>query len=271
MRLCGVWIGERTDMDLADILELYDHDERRTANAPGLRREVDGDIVRQVMEAEQLGLSFVIYSDLTASNADEAIARQVGYFRRLGRNFEWKYFAHDRPPDLAARLSAHGLSGEEEEPILVLELEQAPSRLLAPVTADVRRVSDADGLESVRRLLSEVWGESFDWFLPRMQRLMQAGTYVSIYLAYVDDLPACAGWIFFPRGSRFAGLWGGSTLPQFRGRGLYTALLAARAQEALARGYQFLTIDASDMSRPIVEKHGFRLLVMTTPFTMQFA
>jgi hypothetical protein len=39
-------------------------------------------------------------------------------------------------------------------------------------------------------------------------------------------------------------------------------VLAARVQEATARGYRFVTIDASPMSRPIVARHGFRLLTM---------
>ncbi|EQD40871.1 GCN5-related N-acetyltransferase, partial [mine drainage metagenome] len=53
---------------------------------------------------------------------------------------------------------------------------------------------------------------------------------------------------------------GGATVPDYRGRGLYTALLAVRLQEAKRRGARFLTIDAGPMSRPIVEKYGFRLL-----------
>ena len=55
-------------------------------------------------------------------------------------------------------------------------------------------------------------------------------------------------------------MWGGSTLPLYRRRGLYTALLALRVQEAIRRGYRFVAIDTSPMSRPIVEKHGFRLI-----------
>ncbi len=51
-----------------------------------------------------------------------------------------------------------------------------------------------------------------------------------------------------------------STLPAYRRRGLYTALLAARVREARARGVPYLTIDAGSMSRPIVTRHGFELL-----------
>jgi GNAT superfamily N-acetyltransferase len=55
-------------------------------------------------------------------------------------------------------------------------------------------------------------------------------------------------------------LWSLSTLAAYRGQGLYTALLAARAQESIQRGIRFLTVDASPMSRPILEKLGFQWL-----------
>ena len=87
--------------------------------------------------------------------------------------------------------------------------------------------------------------------------------YLSVYVAYVDETPACAGWIYFEKG-HFAGLWGGSTLEAYRGQGLYTALLAARVREARARGVPYLTIDAGEMSRPIVARHGFQTITTAT-------
>jgi GNAT superfamily N-acetyltransferase len=253
-------------MNTHDILALYDQDERFNASVPGMRREVDGPVVRLVMEEEAQGLSFVSYSRLTEANAGETIARQVATFRELGRNFEWTLYGHDQPADLGVRLAAAGLEAEETGSLMVLELAEAPPRLLAPVTAGVRRLAELSELETVRALLETVWEEPFAWFIPRMSRYLAPEGYVSIYVATVDEQPASAAWVFFPTGSRFASLFGGTTLEPYRGRGLYTALLAVRVQEAIRRGYQFLHIDAGDMSRPIVQKHGFSLLVETTPY-----
>lgn len=72
-------------------------------------------------------------------------------------------------------------------------------------------------------------------------------------------------WVYFPKHSQFASLWGGSTVSGFRRQGLYTALLAVRAQEASARGVRYLTVDASDMSRPILEKFGFEVIAHAYP------
>ena len=68
------------------------------------------------------------------------------------------------------------------------------------------------------------------------------------------------------RGDPFGSLWGGSTLPEHRGRGIYSSLVAARAGEARERGCRWLTVDCSPMSLPILERRGFERLAVTTPF-----
>jgi hypothetical protein len=55
----------------------------------------------------------------------------------------------------------------------------------------------------------------------------------------------------------------------YRGQGLYTALLAIRAQEAISRHVEFLTVDASAMSRPILEKFGFIKIAESYPCKWQ--
>jgi hypothetical protein len=111
-----------------------------------------------------------------------------------------------------------------------------------------------------------VWHENFSAMTERLARdLQQTPDQLSVYVAYVDGVPASAAWIYFHTGSQFASLWGGSTVPTYRKRGLYGALLAARVQEAQRRGVRFLTVDASLMSRPILESLGFRWLSTIYP------
>ena len=66
--------------------------------------------------------------------------------------------------------------------------------------------------------------------------------------------------------AQFASLWGGGTLPAWRGRGIYRALVAYRAGLAARRGYRYLTVDASADSEPILRRLGFRCLARTTPY-----
>ena len=139
----------------------------------------------------------------------------------------------------------------------------AQPTLVAQPTADVRRLSDPSQLGDVVAVLESVWGREFNWVHGRLGSHMIIPDYLSVYVAYVDDTPACAGWTYYDKG-QFAGLWGGSTLEAYRGRGLYTALLAARVREARRRGVPYLTIDAGEMSGPIVARHGFRTIATAT-------
>ena len=255
-------------MNREQILALYNEQERKNSQAPSYVREVDGPIVRHVSRNSQR-LSFVIYSELTAETADSAIQAQLDYFTAQGGyGFEWKTYAHDRPADLPRRLLAHGLAADEPEALLVMDLHNCPAVFLQPVTADVRRATTRADFETIAELQTAVWGGDFSWLVTQLAaNLAEQPDYWSIYIAYVNNEPACAAWTSFPEGSQFAGLWGGATVEKFRQRGLYTAVVATRAQEALQRGYRFLMVDASDMSRPILEKRGFQFMTHTTPYT----
>ena len=78
--------------------------------------------------------------------------------------------------------------------------------------------------------------------------------------------PIAAGRVEFHLGTEFASLWGGGTLPAWRRRGVFRALVAHRATLASARGFRYLQVDASPDSRPILERLGFVELATTTPF-----
>jgi hypothetical protein len=245
-------------MDDDTLRALYDRALRQNIRYGHTRREVVNGVIRHVTEPPRL--NFVLYSDLTEGNADAAIAEQVAHFRALGQPFEWKVYDHDRPADLRERLLRHGFVADEPDTIMVLDLQEAPEPLLQPVEADVRRLTSPEQLDDLVSILEGVYENSFDWVYPQLGGDMARPDYLSIYVAYVNGVPASTAWIYFYPNSQFAGLWGGSTLAFYRRLGLYSALLAVRVQEALQRGVRFLTIDASEMSRPIVSRHGFRLL-----------
>ncbi len=244
-------------MDVAEVLALYDRDERRNTEEMGMRREVAPGVVRLV---DTVGTqSAIVFSQLKAQTADAVILREMRYFAELGHVLEWKLFGHDRPADLRQRLLDRGFEPEERESIMVLDLAEPPAALLRPLPEALRRIRTAEALKDVTRVREAVWPGQHPWLEQRLAWMLRTDPErLSVYAIYDDDEPVCAGRIHFPAGSRFASLWGGATLSQRRGRGFYTALLAARVQEAIARHVRFLTIDAGAMSRPIVEKLGFR-------------
>lgn len=240
------------------ILALFDQQQRIDIEFPGTVKETLQKVVRFLRPPPQL--SFVQYSRLDAENAGAVIDEQVAYFRQAGRPFTWKAYSHDSPSDLRERLIAHGFEPDDPGALMALDLQEAPAPLLSPVTADLRPITSREGLPVVAQVLHETYGGSFEGVVKRLGDHLEIPGYLSVYAAYAAGRPVSVGWIYFHPRSQFADLWGGATVPAYRNQGLYTALLAARLQEALQRGYRFLTIDAGDMSRPIVARHGFRLL-----------
>lgn len=253
-------------MDTKTILALYDEEQRINVTFPGVRKESRPHVIRYISDAGDQ--HFILYSRLGGADVDAVIVKEQAYFGPLGE-VEWKVYAHDWPADLRDRLADHGFEIGEPEAIMVLDLEEASSREPVHLSADVvvRQLEAASQLADVQRVEEAVWEEDFSWMSETLAADFAVPDYLSVYVAYVDEQPACAGWIVFHPNSQFASLWGGSTVPEHRGRGLYTTLLAMRVQEAAARGYRFLTIDASPMSQPIAARRGFRLLTTAWPCT----
>jgi GNAT superfamily N-acetyltransferase len=78
------------------------------------------------------------------------------------------------------------------------------------------------------------------------------------WLASIDGEPVAHARAY--PGPRGLLLDGGATLPSARGRGAYRALVAARWEEAVARGTPALVVQAQETSRPILERCGFEVV-----------
>jgi GNAT superfamily N-acetyltransferase len=256
-------------MNQEQIRRTYDRYIRREANYPNFRREELPGIVRLVPQGgDEQG--FIAFTRLDESNVEATIEAQIAYFEDLGAKFEWKLYDYDTPPDLRQRLARRGFEIGEDEAILFFDLKSLPERLRLPVQADVRRLEPGEPLEDILTIENEVWSTDHSRLVQRLKRTQdEHAELISLYVAYAGGEPAAAGWIEFYPGKPVAGLWGGSTRVAFRGSGLYKALLARRAQEALQRGVLYLTVDASPMSRPILERLGFQMVAISNPCIWQ--
>lgn len=252
-------------MNKSRIIALYDQDQRKDVEYPDMRREVTPNVVRHI-DTSDIGKGIITYSQLNEANAEDTIREQVMYFESIGQDFEWKVYDYDRPCDLKERLESYGFIVEEAEALVVLDLEDAPEILWQPVLHNVQRIPDPEKLADVQTVEQQVWDEDASWVHHYLGgTLSNYPEQMSVYVAYIDEQPASAAWTYFPEHSQFASLWGGATISGFRKQGLYTALLAVRAQEAKARQVRYLTVDASVLSRPILEKFGFEMIAYSYP------
>jgi GNAT superfamily N-acetyltransferase len=257
-------------MDQHAVLKAFDAQVRQSIrpDGTGALLEWDGAVVRRVGPASQDGPSGsgVTWSDLSPATAGQVIAAQVSFFGDRGQKFEWKLYSYDQPADLAGRLLAAGFVAEEAEALMIAEVSQVP-RAEPPAGIALEQVTDARGVSRLTGVHERVFGRDEAGLRSSLlAQLSTAPEVISMVIAMAGAEPVSAARIEFVPGSEFAGLWGGGTLPQWRGRGVYRSLVAYRAALAAERGYRYLQVDASPESRPILERIGFTCLAITTPY-----
>ncbi|MFF7853337.1 GNAT family N-acetyltransferase [Streptomyces sp. NPDC007904] len=254
-------------MDHAEVLALFDRELREGArpDGPGARVERTGDVVRQTAPAH--GWNGVVWSALDEADADAAIAGQIAHFTGLGRDFEWKLYGHDRPVDLGRRLLAAGFTPEPAETLMIGEIAGLSLDTEPPEGIRVVPVTGRAGVDLVADVHGRAFGADASWLRHQLLDRLAAGSgAVVAVVALAGDEPVSAARMELVPGTPFAGLWGGGTVREWRGRGIYRALVAHRARVAADRGCRYLQVDASGRSRPILERLGFAPLTTTTPY-----
>ena len=221
---------------------------------------------------------FVTYRDLgglEGADLDRLVATTVAHFRDASDvdSFEWKTRGHDVPDDLGERLEAHGLAPEPVETVMIGEASALAVDVPLAVTPEgpvvVRRVEPgpdaARDLARMGAVQEEIFGGGRGPGLESSLADLTSGE-SEFWLAEVGDRVVCAGRLTPVPGTDFAGIWGGGTLPGHRGRGIYRAVVAARARSAVAAGVRWINSDCTDMSRPILERSGLVAVTTTTPY-----
>ncbi len=279
--MAGLTVPSET---LAALLARFDAEMRVDPPAPsepGVRYERVGSVVRAIG-----AWNAVVFARLTPDNADAVIAEQVAFFQSLAagadpgdgdrstgdrpvadkdRAIEWKVYGHDLPADLGTRLAAAGFEPDEPETLVIFDLgaelrEEPDTGTAYPEGVEIRQVSDDAGFVDFLVAGAAAFGRGVDEQMRRIGRELKArlaDPALALYVAYADGRAVASARAEFPRDRSFAGLWGGGTVPEYRGRGIYRALVHARAHEARRRGYRYLRVDARETSRPILERLGF--------------
>ena len=211
------------------------------------------------------------------------------FFSERGEQVEWKASGYDEPADLGERLVRAGFVPEEEEALVLGESEVLVHDVELPPGIRLREVDagDEDAFRRIHRLWCRVWSPDLDatgcaaaWETSHAARLVQekeqSGDDLVIVLVEEADgshegEALCAAWLRFAPGTDFASLWGGSTHPDWRGRGLYRATVAHRARIAVERGYPLIRVDCSPDSRPILTALRLRAVATTTPYVLPVA
>jgi ribosomal protein S18 acetylase RimI-like enzyme len=233
------------------ILELAENANTYTPLGPRDERIVDDRYVLWLGPGDAPGWSVAQRFRFRAAELDDVRAEIHAQLRERGRTAcTWEVGTHATPDDLVERLYALGLVDDEPTALAVgMVLDREPAA--PPEGVEIRRVENDEDLHEADRIAAVAFGGP----TPTTRRYVPEPNH-AVYLAFVDGRPAARASASF--GALGATFFGGATLPEARGRGAYRALVAARWEDAVARGTPRVVTQAGPMSRPILAALGFR-------------
>ena len=253
-----------------EYLEAYDRQLRTDAETPSAIAVQRLGPLRLVTFAG--GRGFVTYQDLDGADA-ATIAGWVGQVLAHYRadpaitRVEWKTRGHDRAPGLHDALVAAGFVPDEAESIMIGEARLLAVDVTLPGEVKLRQVTSEPDVRAMCTMEAEVFGDpDGEDMANALLRRLARGDGMQLWVAEAGAQIVSAGRLEPVAGTEFAGIWGGATRPQWRRRGIYRAVTAARAHSALALGKRLMHSDSTEFSRPILERAGLVKVSTTTPY-----
>jgi GNAT superfamily N-acetyltransferase len=212
------------------------------------------------------GPNHVTWVRCEASEVHETVTEVRALFGSRGLPVAWILDPDVRPPDLAARLFELGITPDHHGETSAVMVLPASADLTAPHIDGLQLLDGLarfESFEAAERCAGEAFaGEPFeapsslDASRPRrFENNRAAGNRTSV-LATIHGEPAGSASLtmYAPDG---AFMNGGAVRPQFRGLGVYRAMVVARLEMVRAAGAAGVVVWGGDMSRPILERLGF--------------
>jgi predicted N-acetyltransferase YhbS len=256
--------------DTSRLLQAYDEQLRTDAETPSAISVTHLGPLRLVTFLD--GRGFVTYRDLGGADEPQVrklVADAIAHFRADGgiTKVEWKTRGHDHAPGLHDALLEHGFVPEDPESIMIGEAEALAADVPLPDGVTLRQVTEEPDVRAMCAMQDEVFGAPVsDETANAILRRQALGDGMELWVAEAEGQIVTAGRLEPVADTEVAGIWGGSTRPEWRGRGIYRALTAARARSALALGKTLIHSDSTEYSRPILERYGFVKVSTTTPY-----
>jgi hypothetical protein len=163
--------------------------------------------------------------------------------------------------------ASSGLEPEDHEALVIGTARDLATDAAVPDGLRLRTVDSRADLDRVAAMESEVWAEDWSWLADDLvERIADPHAPATVYVVEDGDRVVSAGLAGADRGHPVRRALGRSTLADYRGRGLYRALVARAPATRWLPVTRLLQVDASDDSRPILERLGLHVVGGTTPY-----
>jgi len=182
------------------------------------------------------------------NNADaETVDATIQFFRSHVSPAKVRIVPDGWTKEKADRLRSHGLRHTGFHTVMWSPLPMD----VEPIPADIRieHVTDADEYDVALHVQLEGWGIPYTPNSPlvKLRRTWRTLANHRMYLAYVDDQPAAHAMLYTDGPIGY--LENASTIKRFRNKGLHTALIRRRINDAMALGCNAI-VGGADFESP---------------------
>jgi ribosomal protein S18 acetylase RimI-like enzyme len=196
---------------------------------------------------------------LSPDKLDAAIAATNEYFSSEGVTPHWRLCPGDSPTDLEAHLIRQGLSLEEVEPAMAIDLENLNLDGRTPEGFVIERVADAATLKERNVVISKVGaGRSLGTLLMELFIAygFESDSAWQHYIGVLNGKPVSCASVFYATG--VAGIYMVETVAEARRQGIGSAITLQALLDARERGYRVGLLQSSEMGYEVYRRLGFK-------------
>lgn len=197
------------------------------------------------------------------ANLDAEIRKMTNFYDSKQQPFSW-WTASDVPWNSVApnilekRLIAHGFSATEEVAGMAMNISSKTWSDYCPEGIEIVEACSpqqfSDWIEPVK-IAFEMSTEGAELYKKTIEKSKKISNEIFCYVAYHEKRPVASCALFLD--SEGAYCCNGSTLPEFRQRGITSAITLYSLEVAREKNYEWATCHASPYSLRLLERLGF--------------
>jgi GNAT superfamily N-acetyltransferase len=191
---------------------------------------------------------------------DAKIDEVLDFFTSRGSSFVWTTGPSTRPADLPAMLEARGFAQFGKTTGMAVDIQAVNEQVHVNTDVIISEVEKLDDLKTMCEVEKQGFGSSEEaarrYFNTYVNAGFGKGTPWHHYIGWWRAMPVASASLLYHAG--VAGIYGVSTIPVARRRGIAATMTLYALREARKMGYRVAILSPTDMSEAIYRRIGFQ-------------
>ncbi len=211
----------------------------------------------------RVALNGVFLSSFSSEDADyvnSKIDEILDSYMSRQTSFIWTIGPSTHPAHLATVLEARGFVQVHRTTGMAVDLHALHEQIQVNTSLVINEVEDLDALRTLCSIEMRGFGTSEEGAQRYYDTYANAGFGIGLpwhhYVAWLHDTPVASASLLYHAG--VAGIYGVSTIPQARRRGVAASITLHALRQACDTGYKVAILSSTDMSEAIYRRMGFQ-------------